>query len=84
MIDAKRQWPDYTYDQLLEMIFDIMRERNPEMLSADKKKLMMKPPQVARAGSKKTAFTNFIEICRLLKRDSKHVLNFLLTELGTK
>lgn len=39
--------------------------------------------QVARAGSKKTAFANFSEICRLLKRQPKHVLQFLLAELGT-
>ncbi|KAI6182046.1 EIF2B-5 domain-containing protein [Aphelenchoides bicaudatus] len=63
--------------------FDIMRVRNPDMVAGEKKKFVMKPPQVARAGSKKTAFTNFVEICRLLKRDSKHVLNFLLAELGT-
>jgi translation initiation factor 2 subunit 2 len=43
----------------------------------------MKPPQVQRAGSKKTAFTNFAEICRLLKREPKHVLQFLMAELGT-
>ncbi|KJH51819.1 putative translation initiation factor aIF-2, beta subunit, partial [Dictyocaulus viviparus] len=38
---------------------------------------------VARAGSKKTAFSNFAEICRLMKRQDKHVLQFLLAELGT-
>lgn len=83
LIDAKQDWPDYTYEELLEMVFDIMRVRNPDMVAGEKKKFVMKPPQVARAGSKKTAFTNFVEICRLLKRDSKHVLNFLLAELGT-
>lgn len=83
LIDAKQEWSDYTYDQLLDMVFEIMRVRNPDMVAGEKKKFVMKPPQVARAGSKKTAFTNFIEICRLLKRDSKHVLNFLLAELGT-
>lgn len=83
LIDAKQDWPDYTYEDLLDMVFNIMRERNPDMVAGEKKKFVMKPPQVARAGSKKTAFTNFIEICRLLKRDSKHVLSFLLAELGT-
>ncbi|KAI6203610.1 EIF2B-5 domain-containing protein [Aphelenchoides besseyi] len=83
LIDAKHEWSDYTYEQLLELVFDIMRERNPDMVAGEKKKFMMKPPQVARAGSKKTAFTNFAEICRLLKRQPKHVLNFLLAELGT-
>lgn len=39
--------------------------------------------KIARAGSKKTAFANFAEICRLLKRQPKHVLQFLMAELGT-
>lgn len=83
LVDAQRDWPDYTYEQLLDLVFDIMRERNPDMVAGEKKKFVMKPPQVARAGSKKTAFTNFADICRLLKRQPKHVLNFLLAELGT-
>jgi translation initiation factor 2 subunit 2 len=60
-----------------------MREKNPDLTAGEKKKFVMKPPQVARAGSKKTAFANFAEICRLLKRTPKHVLQFLLAELGT-
>lgn len=64
------------------MVFGIMKEKNPEF-GGDKKKFIMKPPQVARAGSKKTAFTNYDEICRLLRRQPKHVLQFLLAELGT-
>lgn len=83
LVDANGPWPDYTYEQLLEMVFGIMRERNPELAAGEKKKFIMKPPQVARAGSKKTAFANFSEICRLLKRQPKHVLQFLLAELGT-
>lgn len=84
-MDAKdaNDWPDYSYDELLDMVFTIMREKNPEFAAGKKKALLMKPPQVARAGSKKTAFTNFAEICRLLKRQPKHVLQFLMAELGT-
>jgi translation initiation factor 2 subunit 2 len=82
LIDAKKDWPDYTYEELLGLVFGIMREKNPD-LGGDKKKFVMKPPQVARAGSKKTAFTNYAEICKLLKRQPKHVLQFLLAELGT-
>jgi len=82
LIDARSDWPDYTYDQLLDMVFAIMREKNPD-LNDKTRKFIMKPPQVARAGSKKTAFANYAEICRLLKRQPKHVLQFLLAELGT-
>ncbi|KAF7635031.1 eIF2B_5 domain-containing protein [Meloidogyne graminicola] len=83
LVDAKHpeEWTDYTYDQLIDMVFNIMREKNPELISGKKKIFVMKPPQVQRAGSKKTAFTNFSEICRLLKREPKHVLQFLMAEL---
>ncbi|CAI2313325.1 unnamed protein product [Caenorhabditis sp. 36 PRJEB53466] len=63
LIDAKGAWPDYTYDEALNLVFQL--------------------PEVGRAGSKKTAFSNFLEICRLMKRQDKHVLQFLLAELGT-
>uniref|UniRef100_A0A914YMJ6 Eukaryotic translation initiation factor 2 subunit 2 n=1 Tax=Panagrolaimus superbus TaxID=310955 RepID=A0A914YMJ6_9BILA len=82
IIDAKKDWPDYTYEELLGIAFGIIRDKYPD-LGGDKKKFVMKPPQVARAGSKKTAFTNYAEICKLLKRQPKHVLQFLLAELGT-
>jgi len=75
--------PDYTYDELLSRVFNIMLEKNPDMISGEKKKFVMKPPQAARVGTKKTAFVNFAEICRLLKRQPKHLLAFLLAELGT-
>jgi len=85
LLDAQipQEWLDYTYDELLDMVFGIMREKNPEMAAGKKKAFVMKPPQVARAGSKKTAFANFAEICRILKRQPKHVLQFLMAELGT-
>merc|ERR1719471_2507077 len=43
----------------------------------------MKPPQVVRVGTKRTSFVNFAEICKILHRQSKHLLAFLLAELGT-
>lgn len=74
---------DYTYDELLTRVFNIIKEKNPDMITGEKKKFVMKPPQVARVGTKKTSFSNFAEICNLLKRQEKHLLNFLLSELGT-
>jgi len=73
----------WDYDQLLNRVYNIMREKNPGFDSGEKKKIIMKPPQCARVGSKKTCFANFAEICRILKRQPKHVLQFLLAELGT-
>ncbi|XP_022671569.1 eukaryotic translation initiation factor 2 subunit 2-like isoform X2 [Varroa jacobsoni] len=74
---------DYTYDELLQRVFNIMKERNPDMVAGEKKKFVMKPPQVLRVGTKKTSFANFLEITRTLRRAPKHLQAFLLAELGT-
>lgn len=74
---------DYTYDELLKRVFDTMRLKNPDMVAGEKKKFVMKPPQVMRVGTKKSSFSNFAEICKMLHRQPKHLLDFLLAELGT-
>jgi len=74
---------DYHYDELLQRVFGIMRDKNPEMVAGEKKKFVMRPPQVVRVGSKKTAFANFTEIAKMLHRQPKHLLAFLFAELGT-
>jgi len=74
---------DYTYDELLTRVFDIMREKNPDMVAGEKRRFVMRPPQVLRVGTKKTSFANFTEICKMLHRQPKHLLAFLLAELGT-
>jgi len=85
--DAVTAWVgsdrDYTYDELLNRVFDIMRQKNPEMASGTKQKFVMRPPQVVRIGTKKTSFVNFMEISKMLHRAQKHLLDFLLSELGT-
>ncbi len=42
-----------------------MRDRNPEMVAGEKKKFVMRPPQVVKVGTKKTAFVNFTEIAKM-------------------
>ncbi|XP_034945851.1 eukaryotic translation initiation factor 2 subunit 2 [Chelonus insularis] len=74
---------DYTYDELLLRVFNIMREKNPDMVAGKKQKFVMRPPQVVRIGTKKSSFANFTEICKTLHRQPKHLLDFLLAELGT-
>lgn len=74
---------DYTYDELLHRVFEIMRDKNPDMVAGKKQKFVMRPPQVVRIGTKKTSFANFTEICKTLHRQPKHLLDFLLAELGT-
>ncbi|CAB3362240.1 Hypothetical predicted protein [Cloeon dipterum] len=74
---------DYTYDELLKRVFNIMHEKNPDMALGKKQKFVMRPPHVVRIGTKKTSFANFTEVCKILHRQPKHLLDFLLAELGT-
>ncbi|EHB08866.1 Eukaryotic translation initiation factor 2 subunit 2 [Heterocephalus glaber] len=74
---------NYTYEELLNRVFNIMKEKNPDMVAGEKRKFVMKPPQVVWVGAKKTSFVNFTDICKLLHRQPKHLLAFLLAELGT-
>lgn len=74
---------DYTYDELLIRAFNIMREKNPDMIAGDKRRFVMRPPQVLRVGTKKTSFANFIEICKMVHRQPRHMQAFILAELGT-
>merc|ERR1712204_108803 len=74
---------DYTYDELLQRVYNVIKEKNPDSTMGEKKKFVMRPPQVARVGSKKTAFANFTEIAKMLHRQPKHLLAFLFAELGT-
>eukprot|EP00877_Chromochloris_zofingiensis_P000602 jgi/Chrzof1/10542/Cz05g02180.t1 len=73
---------DYTYDELLDRVFGILREKNPELTGA-RRRTVLKPPQVAREGTKKTVFTNFMELCKAMNRNNEHVSAYLLAELGT-
>ncbi|EHB04299.1 Eukaryotic translation initiation factor 2 subunit 2 [Heterocephalus glaber] len=74
---------DYTYEELLNRVFNNMREKNPDMIAGEKRKFVMKPPQVVRVGTKKTSFVTFTDICKLLHHQPKHLLAFLLAEMGT-
>ncbi|KAI3430616.1 hypothetical protein D9Q98_005208 [Chlorella vulgaris] len=73
---------DYTYEELLDRVFNILKAHNPE-LTGERRRTTLKPPQVAREGTKKTVFTNFMELCKSMNRNHEHVLQFLLSELGT-
>merc|ERR1719273_218438 len=74
---------DYTYDELLQRVYNVIKEKNPDSTMGEKKKFVMRPPQVVKVGAKKTAFVNFTEIAKMLHRQPKHLLAFLFAELGT-
>ncbi|CAB4059960.1 EIF2S2 [Lepeophtheirus salmonis] len=68
---------DYTYDELLQRVFNIMKDKKPRSCRWRKEKVfIMRPPQVVRVGTKKTAFVNFTEIARMLHRQAKHFIRF--------
>eukprot|EP00894_Picocystis_sp_ML_P001047 jgi/Pico_ML_1/51564/g2567.t1 len=54
-----------------------------EELTGEKRRTIMKPPEVMREGTKKTVFVNFMDLCKQMHRPSEHVLNYMLSELGT-
>merc|ERR1712156_877329 len=68
---------DYTYDELLQRVYNIIKDKNPDSVMGEKKKFVMRPPQVVKVGAKKTAFVNFAEIAKMLHRQPKHLLAFL-------
>ena len=56
---------DYTYDELLQRVYNIIKDKNPDSVIGEKKKFVMRPPQVVKVGAKKTAFVNFSEIAKM-------------------
>ncbi|ORZ23636.1 domain found in IF2B/IF5-domain-containing protein [Absidia repens] len=73
---------DYTYDELLGRVFDILRQNNPELVG-EKKRYTIVPPSIHREGNKKTIFANVADISKRLHREPEHVIQFLFAELGT-
>ena len=55
--------------QLLGRVFNILRENNPD-LAGDRRRTVMRPPQVLREGTKKTVFVNFMDLCKTYDRIS--------------
>ena len=72
---------DYHYDEMLGRVFGILREKNPAL--SEKTKTIIKPPQVLREGTKKTVFSNLMEICNAMHRNHDHVIQYMMAELGT-
>lgn len=49
--------------QLLGRVFNFLQENNPE-LAGDRRRTVMRPPQVLREGTTKTIFLNFMDLCK--------------------
>lgn len=86
-VDAtKKPWEgsdrDYSYTEMLERVFGLLRERNPSL--STRKRHVMPPPQMVRVGTRKTMWANFSQICALMHRQNEHLMSFVLAELGTE
>ena len=62
--------------QLLGRVFNILRENNPE-LAGDRRRTVMRPPQVLREGTKKTVFVNFMDLCKTYAQITKKTVSDL-------
>jgi translation initiation factor 2 subunit 2 len=84
--DNKQAWlgsdRDYTYTEMLDLVFAQLHAKNPGL--SVRKKHSMPPPQVVRAGARKTMWSNFAQICQVMHRQQSHVMAFMLAELGTE
>lgn len=72
---------DYHYAELLERVFALLHEKNPNL--SVRKRHVMPPPQLVRVGTRKTMWSNFNQICQLMHRQPEHVQQFFLAEMGT-
>mmetsp|Transcript_4930 Transcript_4930/g.7515 ORF Transcript_4930/g.7515 Transcript_4930/m.7515 type:complete len:254 (-) Transcript_4930:50-811(-) len=73
---------EYSYDDLLDRVMDILTSNNPDLIA--KKRRNLKPPQLTRVGTKKTLWVNFAENCAMMQRPAEHVFQFFMAELGTE
>jgi translation initiation factor 2 subunit 2 len=71
----------YTYNEMLDRVFEKLQSNNPELMH--KKRYKLKPPQIMRIGTRKCMWHNYPDICETIKRKPDHVMQFYLTELGT-
>lgn len=73
---------DYTYTELLARIYDqIVADKGGE--GGGKGKKSIEPPEIGKIGTKKVAWANFVSNCRSISRKPEHVVEYVLTELGT-
>lgn len=73
---------DYSYTELLARIYDtIIADKGG--IEGGKGKKSIEPPEVGKIGTKKVKWANFVSNCRSISRKPEHVLEFVLTELGT-
>ncbi|GKB55047.1 eukaryotic translation initiation factor 2 subunit beta [Tanacetum coccineum] len=66
---------DYQYGE-------VSSAQNSPELAGDRRRTVIRPPQVIREGTKKSVFINFMDLCPTMRRQPDHVMTFLLAEMG--
>lgn len=66
------------YNQLLENVYSQLRENN----KLEKEKSIIPIPKVVKSSRVTVCVVNFKHICRVIKRDPNHVMQYFLTELS--
>jgi translation initiation factor 2 subunit 2 len=75
---------DYNYDFLLERITNLIKKHNPKISATERGPIKIPPPNIVKAGTTRSAWTNFTDICSTLNRPTEHLFQYVLGELGTE
>lgn len=73
----------YNYQELLERITKMLRDKNPQMAEATKG-AKNEDPYVVALGTTKTAWQNFDSMVTAIDRKHEHLLSFIAAELGVE
>lgn len=80
--ESKSAEGEYTYTDMLDRVFGLLRARNPD--HATRKRQTLPPPDIVKVGTRKTMWSNFAQTAQLLHRAPEHVMDFVLAEFGTE
>jgi translation initiation factor 2 subunit 2 len=75
---------EYSYDFLLNRITNLIKKHNPKISSSERGPIKIPPPNIVRAGTSRSAWTNFTDICTVLNRPTEHLFQYILSELGVE
>lgn len=73
---------DIPYESMLARLYEQLHDDNPLLASRDHLNKKLKPPTITRLGTTRSCWSNFKPCCDSLQRETDHVQNFFLSELG--
>lgn len=78
----QQQDEDIPYEVMLQRLYQQLHDDNPKLASREHLNKKVKPPTITRLGTTRSCWSNFKSCCDSLQRESDHVQNFFLSELG--